>query len=332
MSELLDAGFWWAASVAEEIEAHQLGWWFVENYPLVAQNKLIQVRPIEQLAPAGEIGNYASLMKLGDRFPPVIATRDGWLVDGNTRTEAARRNKQDTFAAFVLNVNFSDLDPESPLYAQVTALGGAQNLKHGRRMTNAAIAALIERVSPGRTPKQIQRDLHLGSYNLANTVWNARKAKDKAKEMGIPLTGELSNSHLRMFGGKIDKLTDPVWEGAFRLVQDAHMGYEDAYELLGRVEALRDESERVHLLNSERTQNRPAINAGTRIMPNQARRVKQNLSYVARDDKPADDLLEWNAARGPEYLRLLERAEKKIRAIRELQAEIEAARNAPVGE
>lgn len=325
IDELIKNDFVWAVGTAEEISQHQLGWGFVENYPLVGVSKRIQVRNIAHLAPKVEVNEYAQMMKLGDRFPPVIVTMDGFLVDGHTRTEAAKRLGWDRFPAFVLNVRYGDLDPDSPLRKTLLKLGAAQNNKHGRRMTPADIAGLIEQVSIGSTPKEIQRDMHVGS-SIANTIWNAARAKAKAAELGITVNGEINNSMLKLFGGKSEKYTDPVWGRLFRLTQDAHLSVPEVNELMHRVEALHSEEERVRLLDTERVSHRAAIATASRVTPSHARRVNQGIGYLLSDDRTPDMLTERDPVQGPKYLHRLMAAEEKLRKVIRAQEQVEEAR------
>lgn len=324
IADLIKYDYVWAVGTAEEINSKQLGWAFVVDYPLVT-SKRIQVRNIAHLAPRQEISDYAQAMKAGDQFPPVIVTQDGWLVDGHTRTEAAKKIGWDTFPALVLNVNYGDLDPKSPLRKTLLKLGAAQNNKHGRRMTAADVAALIEQVAEGETPKQIQRDMHVG-YSTANTVWNAARAKRKAESLGITVSDTLSNSHLKLMGGKLEKYTDEVWGAVFSLMQDAHLGTGEMNALVLRVEALHTTEERLRLLNSEREQHQPAINATYRIPPSQARRVKQGLGFLLKRENTPDLLVEKDPVKAIEYRKNLMDSRQKIDEILFYQDEFENQR------
>jgi hypothetical protein len=325
VDDLIKNDFVWAVGTAEEITAHQLGWWFMADYPLVTVSKRIQVRNIAHLAPKTEVSEYAQMMKLGDRFPPVIVTRDGFLVDGHTRTEAAKKLNWTMFPAFVLNVDYGSLDPDSPLRKTLLKLGAAQNNKHGRRMTAADIAGLIEQVAIGDTPKQIQRDMHVGA-SIANTVWNAARARAKAASLGITVSNELNNSMLKLFGGKSEKYTDPVWGRLFRLTQDARLSIPEVNEIMGRVEALHSEEDRVRLLETERVSHRAAISTASRVTPSHARRVNQGIGYLLRDDLTPDMLTERDPVQGGKYLRRLMDLEEKLRKIIRAQEQVEEAR------
>lgn len=326
IGDLIKHDYLWAVDTAKEVNDHQLGWWFVVDYPVATITKRIQVRNIRHLAPVREVNEYAQMMKLGDQFPPVIITHDGWLVDGHTRTEAAKKIHRDAVPAIVLNVNYGNLDADSPVRKTLLALGAAMNNRHGRRMTPTDIAGLIEQVAPGSTPKQIQRDMHVGA-SLANVVWNARRTKDKASELGIPLTGEMNNSMLRLFGGKIDKYTNPVWGRLLHIAQDAHLSVPQINDLMKRVETLPDEDARVRFLETERDAYSPAIRTGSRVTPPHARRVKQGLGYLLKEDLAPDALAEKDPAKMQDYVQVLMESREKIDKVIYYQEQlIEAAR------
>jgi len=85
-----------------------------------------QVRGTRNIAPSEGVDEYATHMRAGAVFPPIVVTTANVLLDGNTRLGAARRNGATTFPAYVLNV---------PNIEFAKAVAGALNQQNGRRLT-----------------------------------------------------------------------------------------------------------------------------------------------------------------------------------------------------
>lgn len=318
---LIAARFLWAIPAAEAIEKKHLPWCIVVDYPLVATTKYAQVRPIENLAPKQEISEYSQMMRMGDKFPPVIVTNDGYLVDGHTRTEAARRLGWTEFPAMVLTtVNLGDLSAVSPFRDQVMELGTAQNKKHGRRMTNADVARIIEQLAPRHSVAEIIRDIGC-SKSFATMVWNAGRTKEKARQLDIKWENTFSNSLLKLFGGKIDRYTAPVWGDLFKLAQDANLKIVAVNALMKRIEDFDDETERVAYIASERENYRTIINSGGYTPLTKSRRVKQALGAIRKNTAEAMVEKSERVQVRNEYLEWLMEVDELIRKAIHLQEE-----------
>ena len=326
---LVDAGFTWAVGAADDLDQAKLRWWYVGDNPLVGATKRLQVRDKSELAPAYEVSMYKQMLKAGKHLPPVYVTMDGWLVDGNTRTEAAIALGWVSYPALVIAVNWQDLSPDSEMRKKLLKLGGAQNQKHGRRMSAAAMAALIEQVTDDMSsPKMIATEMNI-SVSTATTVMNAAKVRRRAAELGIDIDRSLSNSHMKLLGGKLEKWTTPVFEAILNLTQQAHLTIPDVDDVAKKVEALGTEQERLALLKEIADQYRTTIRSGHRESPSKARRLKQTLGYLLSEANAPKTLTELDPDRGQDYRNYILRAELKLHEIRLAQEEIENSRKLP---
>lgn len=284
IDDLLRNHYYWALSSALEVEEKHQIWTLVEDYPLVPANKRMQVRPISKLAP--DINEYVQMMKNGDKFPPVIVTRDGMLVDGNTRTEAAMKLGWHTFPALVLeHVVYAGLSPTSPVHDTLIQLGAGANRKHGRRQSNADLEVLIKQLQPRVTIAEVVSGFHV-SKGFATRTWNAAKAERYAVSLGVPLDNEFSSSQLSLFAGKIEKYGDPVWKKTFELAQDAHLKHDATSALMQGLEQYKGETERLAYLAREREQHASVIESGVHVPLQKPRRMKQALGVINKDDAP----------------------------------------------
>src|SRR5262245_42439536 len=72
----------------------------------------IQLRYDRTTAPKEMVDRY--VWQMGEsRLPPIVVTRDGVIVDGNTRAHARRQREERFVAAVVLPVNGEDADTET---------------------------------------------------------------------------------------------------------------------------------------------------------------------------------------------------------------------------
>jgi hypothetical protein len=312
----------YAQAYVAAIESFGFGWRFAEDYRLGTVDKRVQVRDIEDRAPLHEVSKYAQALKRGDQFPPVIHTADNYLVDGATRTEAARQLGWNVFPTFILDVKYSNA-PDS-VRNQLTSLGAGFNATHGKRMSAANFAMIVDTISvDDDTPKDIARRLHLPE-STANTLLNAAKAKHRAAQLGITLNGSLTNSHLKLFGSKSQQFTNPVFAAFLSLTQDAKLTITATTELSKRLAATGTERERLDMLESERRGYRSVIDGGS-ANPTRAARLRQSLGYLIGQDDP-DGLAELDPHASETHIRTLVAAAKAIREAMEAQERVERTR------
>lgn len=312
----------YAAPYAARISLLGFGWHFVEEHRLASVSKRVQVRDSSAVAPSREVSRYALAIKRGDPLPPVIITRDGYLIDGATRTEAARKAGKKTFPAFVVDVNYEENLPEA-LRRQLILLGSAFNLTHGRGMNAANISRLIEQVADeDDSAADIAAKLHIGKSSV-EAVLNAKKARSRADTLGVHLDGTLTTSHLRVLGGKSPRFTDPVFKEFIEFAQAAKLTIASMSALARRLEDAGTEGEKIAMINAERNSYRAIIN-GTASRPSRPARLRQTLGYLNRQNPEMLIELEPGAAR--DHRNTLEVASKRIQEVLAAQDRADQAR------
>lgn len=313
-----------ALPVAERIRLLGFGVRYTPDHKLADISKRVQVRDEEALAPTREVGRYTQGMRNGDKFPPAIITADGYLVDGATRTEAARRAGKDTFHAFVLDQKYEGA-PET-MIQQLKTLGGAFNLTHGRGMSPSNIERVIDAVTEeDDRPRDIARKLHI-SESTVSTVLNGKKARNRAERLGVELNGTFTASHMKLFGGKSEKYTDPVFAGLVSLAQDAHLSVPASNDLCKRLEAVGTESDRLTILEAERASYHEII-AGAASMPSRAAKLRRSLGFLNGQEDP-DRLVELNPEASDDHSRAIREAIEKLQKIQAAQYRLEITRPA----
>jgi hypothetical protein len=307
---------------AERISSFGFEWKFIAERRLGDVAQRVQVRTIAQLAPPKETSKYAQDMRRGDQFPPIIITADGYLVDGSTRTEAARKVGWTTFPAFELDVLYKDA-PES-VRKQLIALGAGFNATHGRRMSPQNFKEIVETISvEDDTVKDIAKRLHIPE-STANTLLNAAKAQHRAERLGVTLDGSLTNSHLRLFGGKSQQFTDPVFAALITLTQDAKLTIPMTTDLMKRLSASGTERERLALLDGERRDYRSIIE-GASLNPSRAAKLRQSLGFL-NGVRDADTLAEQDPHAARTHIKVLKEAMFQLERVIDAQTKVEQTR------
>ena len=318
----------YAQAYVARIESFGFKWRFVAEHRLGDIARRVQVRDIEKLAPTGDVNNYAQAMRRGDQFPPVFMTADGYLVDGNTRTESANKIGWRTFPTFELEVLYEQA-PDS-VKRQLKYLGSGFNLTHGRGMNTANLMHIIDDLAlEDDTPREMARRLHINE-NTANTLLNAAKARKRAQRLGIKLDNRLTNSHLKLFGGKSQLYTDPVFAALVQLSQDARLSIAATTDLARRITVAGTENERLTILADERQGYQDVIVGGAG-RPSRAAKLRQSLGYLigAAD---AEELAELEPAAATGHVTMLIAASRRLTEVIEAQQRVERSRAQQTGE
>lgn len=312
-----------AVTVAQRVGLLGFSWRFFPEKPLADLSRRVQVRDTDELAPSREVAHYAQALRNGDRMPPVVITKDGYLVDGATRTEAARRARRDFFPAIELDCAYEGSG--DAMRQQLIILGSAFNLTHGRGMSRENVERVIAAVAEeDDSPRDIARKLHISEATVSS-VLNGMKARSLALKLGVKLDDTLSASHMKFFGGKTQKYTHPVFREFIVLAQEARLGLASVSLLAKQLEAAGTEDERLAILAESRTSLRQVIIAGAAPAPSRAGRLRQALGYLCKQDNP-DLLVELNTGYAGEHMRVLNEAIERLQKIRAAQARLDMSR------
>lgn len=136
-----------------------------------------QVRDVANIAPSEGVEEYATQMRAGANFPPVVLMKPNILIDGNTRLEAARRNGRAQFAAYVVDVPTVDF---------AKSVAGALNQLNGRRLTSGE----AQRVALTMAEQLHWNDEQVAAYvgrtaQMVRTWRRQAETEMKAKRLGL---------------------------------------------------------------------------------------------------------------------------------------------------
>jgi hypothetical protein len=233
---------------------------YVRHYPLdrfADGRNRIQIRNIPQLAPPNKVAHYKEMMKPytnnRDRLimPPMVVTGDGWLLDGNTRTEAAFGLNWSTFHAIVLADSYEGA-PQS-LINRFKTLGARLNNDHGEPLP----AADIERIAlgiladdPGMSTVDLAALMQVSRAKITNAQ-NAHKATVRAERLSVALAPQVTRTHLADLGAKDDRFTDLVFVGLLSLIRDRNLSTNEQRVIIRRLAEHGSEEAKLGYLREE---------------------------------------------------------------------------------
>lgn len=313
----------WAKSTARQVEDLSFAWEFDWEYPVPEHLEREQVRDEPHNAPAGEVTRYAEAMRRGDRFPPAVVTRDGKIVDGNTRINAARKNKFPTFPVLVIDVDTRNATEDE--LARVAILGAAANSKGPKPLTREEKTRAIRKVA-GLDWKPERVAQHLGTTRATvHSIFAQFRAEERAVRLGVPFNGSVSASHRAMLGAKSDKLTDRPFRELARLAQDSGLTTTELSDLCKQVEAVQEsDDEKIAIIESERAERGEQIKrykASGKSRPPLSSELRKRLKFIIDHQADPAALADYNPGTAAEYLRQLETAAGVLRAVTEIQHE-----------
>lgn len=318
----------WAVSTANQIE--DLGftdWSFNWDEPVPTDEVRIQVRNEKNVGQVGEVLVYAEAMRRGDKFPPVVYTRDGTRIDGNTRLRAAQKLGWPTFPAFVINQDIKDADAFTQ--ERFFALGGAFNSGGPKPLSRAEMTELVKRLARNPehwTADKVAQHLHV-KRGTVSAVFAEIRAEQRATALGVKLNGAVCPSAKTQLGGKSEKLSDDVFREVAQLTQAAALSTTDLSDLLKRVTTITTgDKERLNVIAAEREVRKPQIEgfaAGGRKKPLPSAGIRQAAERIAQfraDDVQA--LVDGNPSTRESYLDTLVKAESVLSRLIDAQRQI----------
>lgn len=248
---------------------------FEADYPVDkvdSTEDVLQVRNENHRAPAENVDEYATQMRGGALFPPIVLNHKGRMIDGNTRLGAARRIGAETFPAYLVKLPRLDFGP---------MIGAALNQMGGKRLTgDEAYAAAESMMHEGYADEAIARTLGR-SPQMVRNYRRERRFKDQAQRVDL---GEvkLSRGAQRHLAGITH---DEPFRRAAELASDAKLSPKDVQELVAKVAGARSEREELEVIAEHETKFKAAGPPPHRASPNKAatqagRKIDQFLAAV----------------------------------------------------
>ena len=281
--------------------------------------KMVQVRGEKFLAPPRRVSQYEADMRNGDVFPPVIITRDGYIVDGNTRIQAYMKLGTKTVAAFRLHVDYASATASQR--KDLESLGTGMNGRNGAGMNKGNIENLVMRwYEPGDNPRTLAAKIHFPEASVRR-IFKIQDGRKWLARLGVTDDEHrLKGGHYELFAGWDQKMTDVILAPLTALARDARFTIGETSRFGQDVIELKNEVARLDLIEERRRANDDRIK-GLSGKPSPAGQFRQALGHVlAFRDNPAGGTEPVSAKDGNAEDR--ERTEKMLK---EAQAVIEVA-------
>lgn len=310
-----------ARPVVAQAEHYGFTWKFIVNAVLPNLGKRIQIRGIGQPAPPREVQKIYHALLAGDAVPPLLTTRDGYLVDGNTRVGAAIKAGYATFDQVRLEVDYDGASPT--MVRRLKILAGGVNNSHGLRMSTRDNEALILLGSQGEeySAETLAAALHL-SPNTVRNVMAARRARERAARLGVTLGERVTPSHLRVLGN-VGRYSDKEYVEMASLVDDAGLTVAEFRELAKKIERVDNPDEKLAVIQAERESREDQIKGITRRLAGAAK-LRRPLGVIIPVAENPGAYVEWNPKLRERHLHELETARRALDLVIAEQRAIEA--------
>jgi hypothetical protein len=280
------------------------------EYPVPPPEKRVQIRAEAHVAPREEVKKYATAMKRGDKFPPLVVSKDGCIVDGNTRDAAAHANNVPYLQALILDEHYEGGSAKAK--QRMHALGAAFNVRNGKGIDKAEIRGAIEHIGMDPLYDATRIAALIGvSEGLVRAVLSEKKARQRAQQVNIELNNSLTSSQLRRIGQTATTMNDGPFTALLELTQDASLKPTEISALVKQAKASKSDQAAMDLITHERETRRDQIatyKASGKSRTSAAVQLRQKLGYIiGYKDKPFD-LAEHNPSSAQLHLHKLEQA------------------------
>jgi ParB-like chromosome segregation protein Spo0J len=219
-----------------------------------------QVREPQHRAPRENVDEYAIQMRAGALFPPLVATHNRRLIDGNTRKAAAEANGLDTFPVYLVRLPQASYGP---------MMGAALNQMGGKRLSDEeAYAAAETMIRNGHADEAICRTIGKSTQSIRNYRRQTRY-KDAAERTGISEIKIPATTQRTLAGIKLD---EPFKE-AVQLAATTKLSSRDVQEMVEKIEDTHSETQALEVIEQIRAKHTPAGPPP----------VKRNLTKAATD-------------------------------------------------
>lgn len=307
-----------------EIERLGFKWTEVAQYDLtnVSKDRRVQVREVAHYAPKEAVERYAVMMGQS-QFPPVIVTKDHWIIDGNTRVGAALRREMKFFPAIVVDVEWAARTTTSKQKNELVALAATMNANNGTPLTAKEIRTVTSAfIELGWKAEQIARAIGLRPASVT-AVKKEIDAAAKLVRVGMDANGSVKGASLRALGAKeVVTLNDIPFRSLATLAADAGMNASEIVTAAKEARQTGSDVEQAAVFENLRTEFGDRIKSreltGTGRPP-ASRRLRQFLGNVTKFAGREQELIETDPNVGPLHIETLDKAIAVLTAVREMQ-------------
>jgi ParB-like chromosome segregation protein Spo0J len=313
-------------TVTNEVE--KLGFQYIEvaEYDLsqlrsgAGVDPVVQVRELRHYTPKDAIERY-SIMMGESVFPPIVVTRDRWIVDGHTRV-AARAKRKDKFSpAIVLEMDWENSTAKQRANAHI--LAATLNANAGTPLTTKEIRLVAEQfIERGVKPEEIARRIGLRASRVA-ALRREMEATTKLREVGLDNNGGLKGASLRALGARdVMVLTNDPYKELAVLAADAGLNAGEIKRTAQATKEIGTEAGQLDFLAKERGELGDRIHEKSltgSARPPVARQLRQHLGFVTKFSGRVQELIETDPAVGTTHLEAIDTSIEVLTELRDRQ-------------
>lgn len=312
-------------STLDLLKQYALDWTYEADHPLPEAGKRKQIRDEKHNAPVKEVKRIRAALAAGRRVPPVVITRDGYYVDGNTRGAAYEKAEVKRAHAVVLAVDYEKASPEQQ--RKLKGLGAALNIVHGNRLTpdevREAVLTLAEDPTLAHYPSRIAELLGESKADVAR-VLKLERGRTFIRSHGHTVNGNMTAGVLNVFAARFsDWHTEPAVK-ITDIALTADLSAAELTDLARKVEATTSDSEAMTVLTEAEAELQDRVRRvafhgkGKPTIAGKLRRALGNVTRFTEEiDRAVDD--DPSSARG--YFDDLNNAIDGLTRLRDAQAQ-----------
>lgn len=243
---------------------------YVEEFTLadVRYVDWTQARDSEHVNDKEATAEFRVQMAGGAVFPPIVLMHPNVLVDGNTRSAAAKGLHRKTFPAFVAQFPRADL---------AKAFAAAINQLGGRRLTSdEAHTAALTMMAMGMADEAVAREIGR-SVEMVRRMRRSKEYDERAQTLNLAALPVTESDKVKL--ARIAH--NPVFAEAVQLVAETRPSAKDVSEIVATAEAARDDTEGIAAIRQLRADLKPAGPPPVKItLPQERRTARMGLGQL----------------------------------------------------
>lgn len=284
----------------------------------------VQVRDERHYAPAAMVTQIAASMRRGDKMPPIVVTADGYLVDGNTRSEAAKHNRFPAVHAVILSDRYEGAS--DGVRRRLHLLGAAFNTRNGKGIDRSEIAIAVQEIGNDRSydASRIAELLGVTDSQVRN-ILAEKRARDRAERHGVHLNGSVPGTQLRRLGQSSEKLNDQPFVELVRLTQDCGLTSNELSDLIGKCRGSGSDDAALALLVQERAARAEQIaefRARGKAKPPYSAQLRQRLGFLLQHEDDPSRFVEYSPNLADDHRQQVTRAIDVLRRVLDAQTSL----------
>ena len=306
-----------AKPAADLIEKLGFQWELDFEHPTPDGGKRVQIREEKHYVPREMVMRIAAAMARGDKLPPVVVTKDGYLIDGNTRTAAAQHNKYPTVQALILNDSYEGCTEK--VERRLHLLGAAFNARNGKGIDREEIRKAVVAIAQDSSYDGTRIAALIGvTDGTVKSILAEMKARDRAESVGVHLNGSVAATPLRILGQASEKLNDEPFRAVASLAQDTGMAPGDLRDVIRQMHDAKSDDGAVSVVREHRAARKEQIaeyRASGKSKPPPAAKLRQRLGFILEFEAKPAELVEHNPDVNGRHRDEIERAITILRAV-----------------